>query len=353
MPHSFLSGFTSPGLGRYEIAVEEGLKALDLDPNFAIGYYNVAFAYLYINRVPEAEALLRKASERKIEVIEFSLLRYFIAFLKGDQPAMEREVTERQGRVQAQGWFEHQQALTSAYHGRLKEAARFSDRAGTLARQGGLLERASVFEGARAAWNALFGMRAEAERGAAAALLLYRGRDADYGPAFALALLDDMAQAHRIEADLEKRYPQDTSVQFNYLPALGALEALNRNDPAKALELTQAAAPYELAVPGTAFYSGAFFGAMYPIYVRGLAYSRMGRHREAAAEFQKLLDHPGIMLNDPMGPMARLQLAKALSASGDHAKSAATYHELLSIWKDADPDIPVVQQARAESDKQP
>ena len=196
------------------------------------------------------------------------------------------------------------------------------------------------------------GFATEAERTAAAALSLYRSRDADYGPAFALALLHD-SQAHKIEADLEKRYPQDTSVQFSYLPALRALEALNQGDPAKALEMTQAAVPYDLAVPGTAFYTNAFFGALYPVYVRGLAYSKMGRHREAAAEFQKILDHPGIMLNDPMGPMARLQLARALSASGDRAKSAAAYKDLLALWKDADPDIPVVQEARAESAKQP
>jgi tetratricopeptide (TPR) repeat protein len=225
-------------------------------------------------------------------------------------------------------------------------------RATTLARQGGLLERGAQFEGARAAWNALFGIRAEAQRSAAAALALYRGRDADYGPAFALALLHD-SQAHKIEADLEKRYPQDTSVQFSYLPALRALEAVNQGDPAKALEMTQAAAPYDLAVPGTAFFTGAFFGALYPVYVRGLAYSRMGRHREAAAEFQEILDHPGIVLNDPIGPMARLQLARALSASGDRAKSAAAYKDLLTLWKDADPDIPVVQEAKAESAKQP
>jgi len=104
----------------------------------------------------------------------------------------------------------------------------------------------------------------------------------------ALALLGE-SQAHRIEADLGKKYPEDTSVQFSYLPALRALEALNQGDPAKALEMTQVATPYDLAVPGTAFYTGAFFGALYPVYVRGLAYSRMGRHREAAAEFQTII----------------------------------------------------------------
>src|ERR1035438_8716392 len=106
------------------------------------------------------------------------------------------------------------------------------------------------------------------------------------------------ALAHKIAAELGKRYPEDTSVQFSYLPVLRALEALNQGDPAKALEMTQAATPYDLAVPGTAYFNASFFGALYPVYVRGLAYSHMGRHREAAAEFQKILDHPGIMLND-------------------------------------------------------
>jgi hypothetical protein len=150
-------------------------------------------------------------------------------------------------------------------------------------------------------------------------------------------------------ANFEKLYPEDASVQFSYLPALRGLEALNRGDPAKAVELTQAATPYELAVPGTAYMTSAFFGALYPVYVRGLAYSRMGRHREAAAEFQKILDHPGITLNDPIGPMARLQLARALAASGEGAQSAAAYKVLLAMWKDADADIRAVRDARTES----
>jgi hypothetical protein len=150
-------------------------------------------------------------------------------------------------------------------------------------------------------------------------------------------------------AELQKRYPEDTSVQFSYLPALWALEALNNGDAAKALEITQASAPYDLAVPGTAYFTGAsFFGALYPVYVRGLAYSRLGRHLEAATEFQKILDHPGLVLNDPIGTLARLQLARALSPSGDRARSAAVYSDLLDVWKDADHDIPDLKQAKAE-----
>ena len=353
LPHGFLSGFTSPGSGHYDRAAEEGQKAIELEPDFAIGYENVAFAYVYLNRLSEAEAVLSKASERKIDVIQFSLCRYFIAFLRNDKAAMEREMTQRKVKLEAQGWFEHQEALTLAYQGRLKEADRSSARAVNLAQHGGLLERAAMFQAAGAVWNALFGNRAEAQRSAAAALSLFRSRDVDYGPAFALALLHDSAQAHKIEADLEKRYPEDTSVQFSYLPSLRALDALNEGDAAKALEMTQAAAPYDLAVPGTAFFTGAFFGALYPVYVRGLAYFQMGRHNEAAAEFRTILDHPGIVLNDPIGRMARLQLARVLSASGDRVKSAAVYKDLLTLWKDADPDIPVVQQAKAESGKQP
>jgi tetratricopeptide (TPR) repeat protein len=348
LPHGYLSGFASPGSGHYDKAVEEGFKAIELDPDFSIGYENVAWAYVYLNRPSDAEALLRKASERKIEVIQFSLIRYAIAFLRSDKAAMDREVTQRQAKLHAQGWFEHQEALTFASQGRLKDANRLSERAVLLARQGGLPERAALFQGARAVWNALFGIREDVQRSAAAALSLSRSRDADYGPALALMLVQESGQAREIEADLAKRYPQDTSVQFSYLPVLRALEALNEGDPAKALEITQGAAPYDLAVPGTAFFAGgAFFGALYPGYVRGLACSRLGRPSEAATEFRTVLDHPGLVLNDPIGPMARLQLARALAACGDRAKSAAVYTELLALWKDAD-DVPVVKLAKAE-----
>jgi eukaryotic-like serine/threonine-protein kinase len=352
MPHSFLGAFTAPGMGHYEQAVEESQKTIEMNPNMSIAYRNACFGYLYMNQTSEAEVLLRKAAERKIAGPEFSMCRYYIAFLKKDSAAMEREAAERKTKLAAQGWFEHQEALTLAYQGRPKEANRLSDNAVRLARQGDVRERVALFEGARAVWNALFANREEARSHASRALSLSRGRDTDYGPALALSLLNDSAPARKIELELEKRYPEDTCVQFSYLPALRGIEALNRGDAATAVEMTQAAAPYELAVPGTAFHDAAFFGALYPVYVRGLAYSRLGRHQAAAAEFQKIVDHPGIMLNDPIGPMARLQLARAWAASGDRSKSAAAYRDLLSLWKDADPDLPVVQEAKAEFAKQ-
>ena len=219
--------------------------------------------------------MLHKASERKIEAVQFSLLMYFIAFLKDDKAAIEREMTERRAKLEAMGSFEHQEALTLAYQGRLQEADRLSERAVSLARQARLPERAAMFTGARAVWNALYGTRARAQIDAGAALSFGRSRDTDYGPAFALALLNVPAQVHQIKAGLEKLYPEDTCVQFSYLPVLRALEALNQGDPAKALEMTHAATPYDLAIPGTAHNNAAYFGALYPVYVRGLAYSRM------------------------------------------------------------------------------
>jgi len=350
LPRGFLSGFTSPGTGHHNRAIEEGQKAIELDPNFAIGYENVAFAYLYLNRLQDAEALLHKASQRQIDVVQFSLVRYFIAFLRNDRAAMEREMTQRRQRLEAQGWFDHQEALTLAYQARLREADRLSARAVSLARQAGLIARAAMFQGTGAVWNALLGNRAEAQGKAAATLSVFRSRDADYGPAFALALLGHSTQAREITTELERRYPEDTSVQFSYLPVLWALDAIDQDDPAKALEVTQASTPYDFAVPGTAYFTGAaFFGALYPVYVRGLAYSRMGRYSEAAAEFQTILDRPGISLNDPIGPVARLQLGRALTASGDRTQAAAVYKDLLEIWKEADPETPAVQDAKAEA----
>jgi serine/threonine protein kinase len=348
-PHGFLSGFTSPGTGRYQRAIEAGLKAIELDPNFAIGYENVAFAYLYLDRPGEAAALLERAAGRRIEVVQLSIVRYFISFLRNDRADMERVMTERRARFEGQGWFEHQEAMTLAYEGRIREANRLSARSLILARQAGLAGRAAAFQGAAALWNALFGHKTEAKRASSATLASFRSRDTDYGPAVAMALCNRHEEVLAIIAELERSYPEDTCVQFSYLPVLHCLAALSRGNPSQALEMTQAAIPYDFAVPGTAYFTGSsFFGALYPVYARGLAQSRMGQYREAAAEFQKILGHPGIMLNDPVGPLAHLQLARALSAVGDQVEAVAIYTKLLEIWRHADADSPVLQEARAE-----
>ena len=235
IPHGFLTGFTSTGTGHHEKAAERRSKersnSIRISPS---RYYNAAFAYLYLNRLSEAEALLRKASERKFEVIHFSICRYFIAFLRDDNAAMEREMTQRKAKLEAQGWFEHQEALTLAYQGRLKEAARLSDlrgkpgSPGRFARASRHVSKALAPCGTRCTG---FASRRKETRPR-------RCRFSEAGtPIMDLLLLwrfcGTPGKPSKIAAELEKRYPEDTSVHFSYLPALRALEALNQGDPAK------------------------------------------------------------------------------------------------------------------------
>jgi len=155
-----------------------------------------------------------------------------------------------------------------------------------------------------------------------------------------------LPRSQSLAADLGQRFPEDTSVQFNYLPALGALFALNHHEPGKAIELLQVAVPYELNIPSVDF--NEFFGGLYPVYVRGEAYLGAGKGAEAAAEFQKVLDHPGVVFADPIGALAHLQLGRAYALSGDKTRAKAAYQDFLTLWKDADPDIPILKEAKAE-----
>ena len=164
--------------------------------------------------------------------------------------------------------------------------------------------------------------------------------------AFARALSGDSAGSQHLAEDLAKRFPEDTPVQFEYLPTLHALSAISRKEPLDAIKGLETALPYDLAMPGTAFY--AKFGGLYPAYVRGQGYLEAGRGREAAAEFQKILDHRGIVLNSPIGALAHLQLARAYTMQGGTAKARAAYQDFLTLWKDADPDIPILIAAKSE-----
>jgi len=208
------------------------------------------------------------AWERNIEVVQFSLVRYYIAFVRNDRAAMEREVTERRRKREAQGCFEHQEALTLAYHGRLKEADRLSARAISLARQGGLTGRAACFRGRRRCGMRCSGARRSTKKRDGGVIAFPRPGCRLWTCPWPLCFWA-IPRKPEDRGGPEALYPQDTSVQFSYLPVLRSLEALNQDDPARALEITHTSAPYDLAVPGTAYFTAAsFFGALYPVYVR-------------------------------------------------------------------------------------
>ena len=181
------------------------------------------------------------------------------------------------------------------------------------------------------------------------ALELSKGRDVRYAAGLALSLSGDSAQSEALAGDLEKRFPEDTFVKFTYAPVLRALAALGRHKPADSVERLEVSLPYELAVNG--LYWGCYcLGGLHSAYVRGEAFVAERRYMEAAAEFQKILDHRGIVRTDPIGALAHLQLGRAYALSGDKAKAKAAYKAFLALWKDADPDIPILKSARAKYD---
>jgi len=228
----------------------------------------------------------------------------------------------------------------------LHNARAISHRAVAQAQQAGQPERAALWAAGAAVREALVGNREAATEWARSALELSDDREVAYGCALALALANDTAHAQALADQLERQFPENTAIRFNYLPTLRAVLALNRAQPQHALELLQIAAPHELGIPPSAV-SG-LFGALYPIYVRGQAYLALNKPLEAAAEFQKILDHRGIVTDDPIGAVAHYQIARAYTQSGDKAKAKAAYAAFLDLWKNADSDTPILQQAKAE-----
>ncbi|MBV9268873.1 MAG: hypothetical protein JO061_22075, partial [Acidobacteriaceae bacterium] len=341
---AILAGWAAFGTGQYQRGIQAGEQVLRLYPDMPFAY-TAASHYLSLDRFTEAEDLLRRAAERKLELPEMLVTRYYLAFLKGDQAGMQREIA-RAPNEHAEDWMAHHQALVLARSGRMRQARTLWEHAIALAQQGGRREMAAIYTAAQAVCDAHFGNAAQARARAQSALDLAKGRDVEYAAAFALALTGDRAEPVRITEDLAKRFPEDTPVQFEYLPTLRALSALAHRTPLEAIEGLQTALPYDLAMPGTKFF--AQFGGLYPAYVRGEAYLQAQQGREAAAEFQKVLDHRGIVLADPIGALAHLQLGRAYVLSGDTAKAKNAYLDFLHIWKDADPDLPVLKQAKAE-----
>jgi len=349
VPHGLLSGDIYAATGKWEESVEEGKIALGIDPDFSIGYANLAMSYMALGRLDEAENTLQRASERKLEIPDYFVLQYVIAFMNGDKVGMEREAALARGRRGTDDWMSNSEGFVLAYSGHMEAARKMSQLATDLARKTERRDTQALYEADAAVREALFGNASTARQRTVDALELSKSRDVAYGVGFALALSGDSSRSQALTEDLSRRFPEDTRVQFTYAPTLRALLALNHGQPSKAVELLQTAIPYEGGSPttgGSEFLLGA--GNLYPAHVRGLAYLAAHQGAEAAAEFQKILDHRGIVISDPIGALAHLQLGRAYALAGDKTKAKSAYQDFLTLWKDADPDVPILRQAKAE-----
>jgi eukaryotic-like serine/threonine-protein kinase len=335
-------GSLSYSLGQYERGLREHLEALRLGNSLA--YRFVAFTYLLLNRVEEAEATVREAHAKGLDS-RLAPVLYGVAFYRNDASEMAQQAASATGKADDGELLLALEADTAAYFGHLRKAREFSRQAADSAERAGEKETAAGYYAVSALREALFG---NADRGGQQAILAKgraSGRDMDYGLALALAYAGDAGQAQALADDLGKRFPEDTVIQLNYLPTLRAKLALHRSNPQQALDSLQAAAPYELGLPAYSFYN---WPNLYPAYVRGEAYLAAHQGDAAAAEFQKILDHRGIVLNEPIGALAHLQLGRAYGMQGDTARSRAAYQDFLTLWKDADPEIPILKRAKAE-----
>ena len=344
--HSLLSGFISQGTGRYEQSIAEANRTFALDPDFVPGYINLGFSDFYLDRAGEAKKVVDQALGRKLKIPEILLLDFYLAFLNGDEKEMTQAAALAKNVPGAEDWMAFSEALVLARSGHLRTARETAERAIELAHRSGQSERAATYKAGQADWEALAGETTAARKDAAAALALSKARDVEYAAAFALALAGYSSHVESIANDLEKRFPEDTSVKFNYLPALRGSLRLDEGSPQQAIELLQPAVAHEFAVPSIDF--NTFFAGLIPIWVRGSAYLAEHKGAEAAVEFQKIIDHKGLLAGDPIGALACLQLGRAYAMAGDKANSKLAYREFLELWKQADSETPAYKQAKAE-----
>ena len=344
MPHSYLAGAVYPPLGQYQKGVEEAREATRLSPDFPISYAFLMFNYIALNRLDDAKAAYKLASEHKLGHLFYSAALYQIAFLENDSDGMERQVARSAGQP-GEDELSGLEAETIAYSGRLKNSQEASRRAMESAERAGEKEAAATYLALSALRDALFGDADEARRRAVFTMTRSSGRDVQYGAALAFAYTGDDGRALALADDLNKRFPEDTLVQSNFLPVLRAKVALIRGNGSEAVEILRAATASELGVTTASTFG---WTGMRPVFVRGEAYLAARQGGEAASEFQKILDHRGIVVNEPIGALAHLGLARAYVLQGDTAKAKVAYQDFLTLWRDADPDIPILIAAKAE-----
>jgi eukaryotic-like serine/threonine-protein kinase len=340
VPRSNL-GFLYTELGQYDKAIASTEVSMKLEPTI-VSYSNLASLYTCVNRLKDARQTLQEAQQKNFDGFNIRANLYALAFLSGDTAEMEREVAWAAGRPGEEDQMLNIHADTQAYYGHMEKARDLSRRAADTAVRADVKETAAQWLTFQALREAETGNGAAARQAVSRALSLSPGLYVRIIAALALARAGEISQSRSILDALEKSEPSNTVLKVYWFPVIEASIAMAQQAPDKAIVALEASLPYELGSPPPGN------PTIYPAYIRGLAYLAQRNGPAAAAEFQKFLDHPGAVLNFPLASLAHIQLARAYVVSGDTAKAKAAYQDFLTLWKDADPDVPILKQAKAE-----
>ena len=332
-------------MGQYERALAECQETLRLAPNGVLSYQNLGAAYIYLNRIDDAKSILDQALAHKLDSGGLRDNMYTVAFLRNDSVQMAQLLAWGAGKAGDEDVLLSAQSDTEAYYGRMVQARDFSRRAVDSATRADSKEVAAFWQMNAAFREAEIGNTALARQGTNQALALSPGRDVKVIAALTLARIGDVARAQDLARELEKGNPSSTTLKQYWLPSINAAIEMNRGNSLRALKDLEATATYEL---GTA---RSFINCMCPVYLRGQAYLQAHNGAAAVAEFQKIIHQRGFIANFVIGPLAHLQIGRAYAMAGEAAKAAAEYQDFFTLWKGADPDIPILREAKAEHGK--
>jgi tetratricopeptide (TPR) repeat protein len=318
-------------------------RAFEINPDSSNNYVSLIYCDQYLGRLDQAKAAVEQSRAKKLNSPWYAIILYMIDFLQNDRAGMEQQVAAAMGTPGIEDQMFFLESETAAYDGQFGKAHDLARRAADSARRAQEKETAAEYQGHSSLREALVGQPAWAKEDAQSAVAEIKGKHGEGFSAIAFALAGDAANAKRLIDDLTKRFPQDTVVQTQYLPMARAALALDTGNAGAALDALTAAAPYELGHT-----NDDFTFALYPIYLRGEAYLAAKKGTEAANEFQKILDRAGIVGNEPIGTLAHLGLGRAYALTGDTTKAKTAYQDFFALWKNADPDIPILKQAKAD-----
>jgi len=348
-PRDFIPGLNLGiiyiGFGQWDKAIAATLESKRLDPSDTVPYSNLVDQYTFANRLDEAKSVYEEAVGRKLESADLYRGRYGVAFLEADTAEMARQVAASAGKRGSEDLLLSEAADTEAYYGRLGKARELSLQAIQAAERNGQQETAALWQLNGALREADSGNHEQARRDVVASMARASSHDIQVLGALALARAGDSSQAEKLADALAKRYPDDSFLNGYWLPTIRATDAIQSKKPNDAIQVLNATGPYELGQALPQIQVGAL---LYPVYVRGEAFLVAGRGNEAVGEFQKIVDHRSVVQNCPLGALAHLGLARAYALQGDTAKERAAYQNFLALWKDADPDIPILVAAKAE-----